>query len=50
MQDHEVVEHPIGYYSKKLLPYQRVYSTTEKEALGLALSLSHFEVYVKGMG
>ena len=50
MQDHEGVDHPIGYYSKKLLPYQCSYSTIEKEALGLILSLSHFEVYVKGTG
>ncbi len=50
MQDHEGIEHPIGYYSKKLLPYQRAYNTTEREALGLVLSLSHFEVYVKGTG
>lgn len=50
MQEHEGVDHPIGYYSKKLLPYQRAYSTIEKEALGLVLSLNHFEVYVKGTG
>ena len=50
MQDHEGVDHPIGYYSKKLLPYQCSYSTIEKEALGLILSLNHFEVYVKGAG
>lgn len=50
MQDHEGVDHPIGYYSKKLLPYQCSYSTIEKEALGLILSLNHFEVYVKGTG
>ena len=48
MQDHERVNHPIGYYySKKLLPYQCSYSTIEKEAWGLILSLHHFDVYVK---
>ena len=50
MQEHEGVEHPLGYYSKKLLPYQCAYSTIEKEALGLLLSLNHCEVYVKGTG
>ena len=48
MQEHEKVDHPIGYYSKKLLPYQYSYSIIEKEAFGLILSLNHFEVYVKG--
>lgn len=50
MQNHNGVDHPIGYYSKKLLPYQCSYSTIEKEALGLILSLNHFGVYVKGTG
>ena len=50
MQEHEGVEHPIGYYSKKLLPYQCACSTIEKEALGLVLSLNNFKVYVKGTG
>ncbi len=50
MQEHEGMEHPIGYYSKKLLLYQRAYSTIEKEALGPVLSFSNFEVYVKGTG
>ena len=50
MQEHEGVEHPVGYYSRKLLPYQCSYSTIEKEALGLIMSLSHFDVYVKGSG
>ena len=50
MQEHEGVEHPVGYYSRKLLPYQCSYSTIEKEALGLIMSLNHFDVYVKGAG
>ncbi len=36
-----------GYYFKKLLPYQKVYSTIEKEALGFVLNLGNFEIYVK---
>ncbi len=40
------VEHPVAYFSKKFLPHQKNYSTIEKEALALLLSLQHFEVYV----
>lgn len=40
------VEHPVSYFSKKFNRHQRVYSTIEKEALALVLTLSHFEVYV----
>lgn len=50
MQEREGVDHPVGYYSKKLLGYQRSYSTVEKEALALLMSLNHFEVYVRGTG
>ena len=38
------------YYSRKLLCYQVSYSTIEKEALGLIMSLNDFDVYVKGTG
>ena len=40
------VEHPVCYFSKKFKPYQKWYSTIEKEALALILALDHFEVYV----
>ena len=39
--------HPVAYYSKKFLTYQRNYSTVEKEALGLVSALIHFEVYLR---
>ena len=45
-EDSDGIEHPCAYFSKKLLTYQRKYSTIEKEALGLILALSHFEVYI----
>lgn len=38
--------HPICYFSYKLKEYQRSYSTIEKEALALVLSLEHFDVYL----
>ena len=40
------VDHPIAYFSKKLNKHQRNYSTIEKEALALILSVQHFEVYM----
>ena len=42
----EKLEHPIGYFSQKFSSSQRNYSTSEKEALALILSLQHFEFYV----
>lgn len=40
------LDHPICCFSKKILKHQWNYSTTEKEALALLLSLQHFEVYI----
>ena len=37
---------PISYFSKKLNPHQRRYSTIEKECLGLVLPVQHFNVYL----
>ena len=39
------VEHLIFYYSKKLDMHQQIYSTFEKEALGLVLAVRMFCVY-----
>merc|ERR1711893_191669 len=39
--------HPVAYFSKKFLMYQKNYSTVEKEALGLISALLHFEVYLR---
>ena len=41
-------EHPVAYYSRKLLPRERRYSTIEKECLGIIRALKHFEVYLLG--
>lgn len=41
--DENVVEHPVGYFSKKYLKHQLNYSTIEKEALALLLA---FKVYI----
>ncbi len=37
----------IRYYSRKFNKHQFNYSTIEKEALALLLSLQHFKVYVE---
>ena len=44
--DRQDVLRPICYFSKKLLMYQKKYSTIEKEALALIKALEHFEVYL----
>ena len=41
-------EHPVGYYSRKLLAREQRYSTIEKECLAIKLALDAFEVYLLG--
>lgn len=50
MHEHAGIDHPIYYYSLKLLSYQIGYGTIDKEALGLIMSLDNFEVNVIGTG
>ena len=40
------LDHPVSYFSKKFLKYQKNYSVVEKETLGLVLALEHFHVYL----
>ena len=40
------LDHPVSYFSKKFLKYQKNYSMVEKETLGLVLALEHFNVYL----
>ena len=35
------LDHPVNYFSKKFLKYQRNYSVVEKETLGLVSALEH---------
>jgi len=46
LQSKDGVDHPVCYFSRKLDKHQRRYSTIEKEALALLLSIKHFEVYI----
>ena len=41
-------EHPIAYFSKKLLPREQKYSTIEKECLAIKLGMQAFTVYLLG--
>ena len=40
--------HPVGYYSRKLLPREQRYSTIEKECLAIKLAFEAFKVYLLG--
>lgn len=41
-------EHPVAYFSKKLLPREEKYSTIEIECLAIKLSVEAFRVYLLG--
>ena len=41
-------EHPVGFYSRKLLPWEERYSTIEKECLAIKLGMQAFKVYLLG--
>ena len=42
----EEVEHPVAFFSKKLLPRERKYSASELEALAVVVAVGHFEAYL----
>lgn len=46
--DETGVEHPIAFFSKKLLPREERYSTVEKECLAIKLGVQAFRVYLLG--
>ena len=41
-------EHPVSYYSRKLLPREERYATVEKECLAIKLAIHAFRVYLLG--
>ena len=41
-------DHPIRYFSRKLLPREQKYATVEKECLAVKLGIQHFAVYLMG--
>ena len=46
--DDEGHDHPVAYYSHKLLPREQNYSTVEKECLAIKLGVQAFQVYLLG--
>ena len=40
------LDHPVSYFLKKFLKYQKNYSVVEKETLGLVLALENVDVYL----
>ena len=47
-KDEQDAEHPVAYYSRKLLPREERYSTIEKECLAIKLGIHAFRVYLLG--
>ena len=41
-------DHPVAYFSRKLLPREEKYSTVEKECLAIKLAVQAFSVYLLG--
>ena len=46
--DKEGHDHPVAYFSRKLLPRERRYFTVEKECLAIKLTIQAFRVYLFG--
>ena len=46
--DSDGEEHPIAYFSRKLLPREEKYSMVEKECLAIKLACQFFRVYLLG--
>ena len=44
--DDEEADHPVAYYSRKLLAREQKYATVEKECLAIKLGMQHFHVYL----
>ena len=46
--DADGLEHPVAYFSRKLLPRKEKYVTIEKECLAIKLVVEAFSVYLLG--
>ena len=47
--DAQGISHPVAYFSRKILPRERAFSTVEREALSIINALTHFESYIYGV-
>ena len=45
-ENHNGIDHPVCYFSKKFNKHQKNYFTIEKECLALILAIQQFEVYL----
>ena len=45
---YEGEDHPVAYFSRKLLPREEKYSVVEKECLAIRLAVQMFRVYLLG--
>ena len=48
--DESGADHPVAYFSRKVLPREERYSTVEKECLAVKLSIQAFRVYLHVLG
>ena len=46
--DADGLDHPVAYYSRKVMPREEKYSTVEKECLAIRLGVQAFRVYLLG--
>ena len=46
--DQEGNDHPVAYFSRKLLPREQKYSTVEQECLAIKLAVQAFSIYLLG--
>ena len=46
--DEKGFDHPVAYFSRKLLPRELKYSTVEKDCLAIKLGIEAFQVYLLG--
>ena len=46
--DADNLDHPVAYFSRKLLPREMRYSTVEKECLAVKLGIQAFQTYLMG--
>ena len=47
-QDADGSDHPVAFFSRKLLPHEQRFSTVEKECLSIKLGIEAFHVYLLG--
>ena len=47
-RDDDGIEHPVGYFSRNLLPQEQRYATVEKECLAIKLGIQAFRIYLLG--